>query len=74
MDQTDEEVARLAERVEHMLALVRRLAEENATLRGELAQSRTATEHLQQRIGEARARVEAALARLPVPAASAHAD
>ena len=51
-----------------MLQVVRRLADENANLRDQLAASRNANEQLQQRIAEARARVESALARLPLPA------
>ena len=62
----DQELQELGERVERMLSLSRRLADENATLREELAAARLANEQLQQRIGEARARVEAALSRLPV--------
>lgn len=64
----DEEVNQLGERIERMLQFVRRLAEENASLREQLAASRSANERLQQRIGEARARVESALARLPLTA------
>lgn len=66
----DQEVDQLGERIERMLQLVRRLADENARLRDQLAASRGANEALQQRIGEARARVESALARLPLPASS----
>ncbi len=67
----DQEVDQLGERVERMLALVRRLADENANLRDQLEASRSANQQLQQRIAEARARVESALARLPLPADSA---
>ncbi|HEY0878712.1 MAG TPA: hypothetical protein VGE10_09690 [Zeimonas sp.] len=67
MDQASQEVERLGERVEQILATVRRLADENASLREQLAASRDTSEHLQQRINEARERVQAALARLPTP-------
>jgi uncharacterized protein (TIGR02449 family) len=66
----DQEVEQLGERIERMLQLVRRLADENANLRDQLQASRGASEQLQQRIAEARARVESALARLPLPADS----
>jgi len=66
----DQEVDQLGERIERLLQLVRRIADENASLRDQLAASRSANETLQQRIGEARARVESALARLPLPADS----
>lgn len=68
MDQASQEIERLGERVEQILATVRRLADENASLREQLAASRDANEHLQQRIAEARERVQAAIARLPAPA------
>lgn len=64
----DQELQELGERVERMLSLSRRLADENATLRDQLAAARAANEQLQQRMAEARSRVEAALSRLPVPA------
>ncbi len=67
----EEEVDQLGERLERMLQVVRRLADENARLREQLAASRGHNEQLQQRIGEARARVESALARLPLAADSA---
>ncbi|MBC6961096.1 MAG: TIGR02449 family protein [Lautropia sp.] len=58
----------LGESIDRVLQVVRRLADENASLRDELAASRSVNEQLQQRIAEARARVESALARLPLPA------
>ncbi|MCD6680419.1 MAG: DUF904 domain-containing protein [Burkholderiaceae bacterium] len=65
MDQASQEIEELGERVEQIVATVRRLADENASLREQLCASRDANEHLQQRIDEARERVQAALARLP---------
>ncbi|MCO5099629.1 MAG: DUF904 domain-containing protein [Burkholderiaceae bacterium] len=65
MDQASQEIEQLGERVEQILATVRRLAEENASLHEQLAASRDASEHLQRRVDEARERVQAALARLP---------
>lgn len=64
----DQEVDQLGESIDRVLQVVRRLADENASLRDELAASRSVNEQLQQRIAEARARVESALARLPLPA------
>ncbi len=71
MDQASQEIERLGERVERILLTVRQLADENASLREQLAASRGANEHLQQRVAEARERVQAALARLPAAAGSA---
>lgn len=68
MDQASHEVEELGKRVEQILAVVRRLADENVSLREQLAASHETNEQLQQRIAEARARVQAALARLPAPA------
>jgi uncharacterized protein (TIGR02449 family) len=61
----NQELQDLGERVDRMLSLSRRLADENAMLREQLAAARSANEQLRQRVGEARARVEAALSRLP---------
>ena len=61
----DQELQQLGDRVERVLTIARRLADENAGLRAELESARTANEQLQQRIAEARARVERALSRLP---------
>jgi uncharacterized protein (TIGR02449 family) len=66
----DQELQELGERIERMLSLSRRLADENIALRHQLATATVANEQLQQRIADARARVEAALARLPAPAAA----
>ena len=61
----DQELQELGDRVERVLSIARRLADENAGLRDQLAAARAANEQLQQRIAEARARVENALSRLP---------
>lgn len=68
MDQASQEVEELGERVERILATVRRLAEENESLRTQLAATHDANRHLEQRIAEARERVQAALAHLPAAA------
>lgn len=62
----EQEIQGLSERIERLLTLVRRLADDNANLRGQLEQSRDAYADLQQRMFDARARVEAALSRLPL--------
>lgn len=56
----------LAERAERLLAITRRLSEENRELRAQLDQSRADQARLEARVNEARARVESALARLPL--------
>lgn len=65
----DQELQELGERVARMLSLARRLADENASLREQLAAAQVTNTQLQERICEARSRVEAALSRLPVAAA-----
>jgi chromosome segregation ATPase len=62
----EEEIQGLSERIERLLATVRRLGDENIALRRELAESRSLQSAMQQRIHEARTRVEAALSRLPL--------
>ena len=66
----DQELEALGERVERMLALVRRLSDENARLAARLAECQDSNRQLEQRISDARARVEAALSRLPAAAES----
>lgn len=79
----DQELDTLAERTRELLALVRRLAEDNqrlrsekerlhadqAQLRAELAASMEARGALHGRMAQARAKVETALSRLPAPGA-----
>ena len=62
----EQEIQGLSERIERLLTAVTRLADENARLRGEVALSREAYTDLQQRMFDARARVESALSRLPL--------
>lgn len=62
----EEEIQGLSERIERLLAIVRRLSEDNADLRAQIAHARSAQADLQQRMNDARARVEAALSRLPL--------
>ena len=62
----DEEIQVLGDRVSRLVEISRRLAEENRTLKGRLDDAVAAREALEQRVAEARARVESALARLPI--------
>ena len=62
----EEEIQGLSEQIERLLAIVRRLSDDNSGLRSDLAASRSAQTDLQQRMNEARSRVEAALSRLPL--------
>lgn len=62
----DKEIQVLGERVSRLVEISRRLAEENQTLKGRLGDAVAARADLEQRVAEARARVESALARLPI--------
>ena len=57
----------LAERVRRLLEITRQLSDENQLLRGRLGEAAMSQADMQQRLAEARARVESALARLPLP-------
>ena len=62
----DKEIQVLGERVSRLVEISRRLAEENRTLKGRLGDAVAARADLEQRVAEARARVESALARVPI--------
>lgn len=62
----DKELQVLGDRVSRLVEIARRLAEENRTLKGRLGDAVSARADLEQRVAEARARVESALARLPI--------
>jgi len=68
MNRMEDELDRLTERAAAMLALSRRLIDENARLKAQLARVQSANVELERRMGEARSRVELALSRLPVTA------
>ena len=57
----------LGERVRRLLEISRQLSDENQLLRGRLGEAAMTQADMQQRLAEARARVESALARLPLP-------
>lgn len=62
-----EELDALGVRIERLLGMMKKLSAENARLRAELARSESGRAQMQDRMNEARVRVEAALARLPLP-------
>jgi len=61
----DQDLSELEGRIEQLLGVVRKLAEQNQSLRAELDQAATQRAWLQARMGEARTRVQAVLDRLP---------
>ena len=65
-----QDLDRLAEQIAHMSGISRRLAEDNARLRAALADADRRHAELEQRMSDARTRVETALARLPATAES----
>ena len=62
----DKDIQVLGERVSRLVEISRRLADENRALKGRLGDAVAARADLEQRVSEARARVESALARLPI--------
>lgn len=66
----NEELALLLDRTQQLLAITRKLSDDNEALRQQLEQARTAQESMQARMDEARSRVETALARLPIDASA----
>ena len=62
----EEEIQGLSDRIERVLAGTQRLSSEVQKLRLELAESRKSNAELQQRMTDARVKVEAALSRLPL--------
>jgi uncharacterized protein (TIGR02449 family) len=61
----EQELLHLGERVDRLIAITRRLADENAGLRDRLNAATATHDELQQRIADARARIEAAMTHLP---------
>lgn len=66
MDDVQQLLDELAGRVERLLAFNQRLIDQNAALRADLGEARAQRDGLQQRVDDARARVESALSRLPM--------
>ncbi|MGH1357706.1 MAG: hypothetical protein ACRBC3_02980 [Burkholderiaceae bacterium] len=65
-----EEIDALSVRIERLLGLMKKMSDENGRLRNELTQSHKQKAQMEKRMNEARVRVEAALARLPLPTES----
>lgn len=65
-----EEIDALIVRIDRLLGLMRKLTEENKRLHADLETSQQQKADMEKRMNEARVRVEAALARLPLPADS----
>ena len=61
----DQDLSELEARIEQLLAVVRRLSEQNQSMRADLEQASTKHTQLKARMGEARTRVQAVLDRLP---------
>ena len=61
----NEDIDALSVRIERLLSMMKKLSDDNVRLRSELASTVQEQEQMQQRMQEARTRVEAALARLP---------
>lgn len=62
----DSQLQTLGERAARLVEIARKLADENRALRSQLDSALAARENLERRVVEARARVESALARLPL--------
>ena len=62
----ENEIEVLGERVSRLVEISRRLAEENRALKDRLGDAVAARADLEQRVADARARVESALTRLPI--------
>ena len=62
----DNDIQVLGERVSRLVEISRRLADENRALKSRLGDAVAARADLEQRVADARARVESALARLPI--------
>ncbi|MEZ5652195.1 MAG: DUF904 domain-containing protein [Burkholderiaceae bacterium] len=61
-----EDIDALGVRIERLLGIMKRLTDENARLQAQLSESERTNEQMRERMDDARSRVEAALARLPV--------
>lgn len=66
----NEDIDALGVRINRLLTLMKKLSDDNVRLRAEIEQGAAARQELEAAINEARSRVEAALARLPMPTES----
>jgi ElaB/YqjD/DUF883 family membrane-anchored ribosome-binding protein len=62
----DQEIQGLGEQIERLLAITRKLGEENSQLKAQLTAALSTNDGMKQRMADARARVESALSRLPL--------
>lgn len=66
----NEDIDALGVRINRLLTLMKKLSDDNIRLRAELEKGTAARQEMEAAMREARARVEAALARLPMPSES----
>ena len=66
----NEDIDALGVRINRLLTLMKKLSDDNIRLRAELEKGAAARQEMEASMREARARVEAALARLPMPSES----
>jgi ElaB/YqjD/DUF883 family membrane-anchored ribosome-binding protein len=62
----DQEIQGLGEQIERLLAITRKLGDENSQLKSQLTAALSTNDGMKQRMADARARVESALSRLPL--------
>ena len=62
----DQEIQGLGEQIERLLAITRKLGDENSQLKAQLNSALSTNDGMKQRMADARARVESALSRLPL--------
>jgi chromosome segregation ATPase len=62
----DQEIQGLGEQIERLLAITRKLGDENSQLKAQLTAAQSTNDGMKQRMADARARVESALSRLPL--------
>lgn len=62
----EDQLQALQERASRLVEITRKLADDNLALRAQLGVAQATRERLEQRVIEARARVESALSRLPI--------
>jgi chromosome segregation ATPase len=65
-DEMDQEIQGLGEQIERLLAITRKLGDENSQLKAQLTAALSTNDGMKQRMADARARVESALSRLPL--------
>jgi hypothetical protein len=66
----NEDIDALGVRINRLLTMMKKLSDDNIRLRAELEKGASARQEMEASMREARTRVEAALARLPMPSDS----